>query len=380
MGGGTVSELLEPQSNVDRHWRLPQGDGRRSLATSIALVAFIVLLGVTLLKAYVPFTRYAPGPTYDVLGKNDGKPIVQVEGHETYPTKGQLRMVTVNTTGPETQMSLFEAMTSWLHRDQDLYPKSAIYPKPISNDENRDESAREMVTSQDLAVAAALTELGYSPTTYPSVVQVIKDSPADGVLQAHDVIRTVNTVEVKTLDALLAELDKVKPGDKVELGIERDRSDSTVTITTKPDPTDPTRAVIGIYPAMGYVFPFDVNVDVAEGIGGPSAGAIFSLAIYDSLTPGALTGGRKIAGTGTMSADGKVGPISGVRQKIAGAERDGASLFLVPVDNCDEAVKAQTDLRVVPVATLHDAIDVVEKYAADTHADLPACKAATSEP
>lgn len=347
---------------------------RRSLAIGIALLALIVVIAALTMRVFVPVTRYSPGPTYDVLGeRSNGEPIVEVQGHETYPTEGQLRMLTVNTTGPQAKLSLFEVMSAWFNSDFDLYPRKAIFPEPQTNEESRQESAREMVTSQDVAVAAALHALDIATESAPMVVQVITGGASQDILKVRDVLRSVNGVATPTLETLYAELAKLSPGDVVRIGIEREREPRTVDITTVAAADDPDRAVIGIFPAVGYVFPFDVNVTVDQGIGGPSAGMIFALSIYDTLTPGALTGGETIAGTGTISATGEVGPISGVRQKIAGAERDGASLFLVPVTNCDEAVEAETDLRVVPVATLDEAIGVIETYAADADAALPSC-------
>lgn len=355
-----------------------QGGGvsRRTVAVGIALPLLVACFAVLLLAAPMPFTRFAPGPTVDVLGKQkDGSPVVVVDGAATYPATGQLRMVTVNTTRPDTRLSLFDVLVAWASKDQDLYPKSAIYPRHQTDQQSKEEGAVEMASSQDDAVAAALSELGYSHTTYAAVLTTVKGAPADGKLLPRDEIVSVAGMATPTVADVYAAIKPLKPGDPVAVVVRRGGVEQTVTLTTVADDQDPTRAVIGVYPGVAYRFPFDVRVAVPDDIGGPSAGLIFALSIYDTLTPGSLTGGKRIAGTGTVDDEGQVGPIAGVRQKIAGAQRDGASLFLVPADNCDEAVLADAKLKVVPVATVHDAIGVVQRYAADPHADLPTCKA-----
>ena len=123
------------------------------------------------------------------------------------------------------------------------------------------------------------------------------------------------------------------------------------------------------------MFPFEVSVNIDPSIGGPSAGLMFSLGIYDTLTPGSLTGGETVAGTGTIDATGKVGPIGGIQQKIAGARAAGAELFLVPPDNCGDAVGAANgDMRLVKAASMHTAVEAIETWADDPDADLPTCK------
>ena len=131
---------------------------------------------------------------------------------------------------------------------------------------------------------------------------------------------------------------------------------------------------IGIVPGNGFDFPFQVHVNIDPDVGGPSAGLMFSLAIYDTLTPGSLTGDAAVAGTGTMSEDGSVGPIGGIQQKIVGARDDGAELFLVPPDNCADALQAPNgDMRLVRADTMHDAVEALETWVDDPDATLPTC-------
>jgi Lon-like protease len=147
-------------------------------------------------------------------------------------------------------------------------------------------------------------------------------------------------------------------------------------VVTKPDPTDKTASRIGVSIRSTFVFPFKVKVQLPDTVGGPSAGMMFALAIYDVLTPGSITGGKTIAGSGEITADGVVGPIGGISQKLAAAQRDGAKLFLVAQEHCDEAVHAHYDagkMRLVKVHTLSEAIKDVETWRADPDASLPRC-------
>ncbi len=181
-----------------------------------------------------------------------------------------------------------------------------------------------MVDSQQDAIAAALNELGY---TYPQEVvvkQIIKGSPADGVLKVNDEIITVNGVHVpgvQTLRDLLKANGTSKPA---SIGIIRDGAASTVQVT--PEKSGPT-VIVGIGAGMHYTFPFDVKIQL-NNVGGPSAGQMFALGIIDKLTPGKLNGGEHVAGTGTIDNEGNVGAIGGIRQKMYGAR--GAGRQLVP--------------------------------------------------
>jgi PDZ domain-containing protein len=135
-----------------------------------------------------------------------------------------------------------------------------------------------------------------------------------------------------------------------------------------------------VYVGTGFDFPFQVRLGLDDSIVGPSGGLVFAMSVYDTLTPGSLTGGHDIAGTGTISPDGAVGAIGGIQQKIAGAAAAGAELFLVPPANCAEALGAPADalkeLRLVRAPTLTSALKSVTTYADDPSADLPSCRGA----
>ncbi|HET7691188.1 MAG TPA: PDZ domain-containing protein [Nocardioidaceae bacterium] len=343
---------------------------RRSAAI---ITAFVLLLALVLVAWQVPapFARYSPGPTIDILAtQTDGKPIVEVSGHKTYKTDGQLRMTTVSTTTRDTSPTLLEALAAWVDPDVDLYPYDVIFPDPGTVEEDREASREEMVDSRHAAVAAALAELGYQLV---QVSGLVENGAAKGILRKGDLITKVNGTKVYTGVQVAEIISALTPGDSVSIEVERAGERRTVDIVTKAADDDPERAVVGVFLGVVPELPVTVDVRIPEAIGGPSAGLIFSLAIYDTMTPGALTGGTRIAGTGTIANDGSVGPIGGIRQKIAGAEEDGAELFLVPAENCDEALLVDTDMRLVRADTMHDAVEALEDFVADPDAALPAC-------
>jgi PDZ domain-containing protein len=227
-----------------------------------------------------------------------------------------------------------------------------------------------MASSQDTAIAVALTELGYDVQT-PVVERVTPDSPSEGVMRQGDRILAVNGEPVEALEEIGQAVTDTPEGETVEVTFERDGERRTV---------DLERAMIDGQPRIGIVmttdfdFPFEVDVGVDPDIGGPSAGLMFSLAIYDTLTEGSLTDGEVVAGTGTIAGDGSVGPIGGIDQKIAAARDDGASLFLVPPDNCADALDSpHGDMELVRAQTMSEALAAIEAWADDRDADLPRC-------
>jgi PDZ domain-containing protein len=146
-----------------------------------------------------------------------------------------------------------------------------------------------------------------------------------------------------------------------------------VTITTQPASDDPSQSRVGV--SIVDKPPFPVDIDLGQEIGGPSAGLMFSLGIYDMLTPGSLTGGAHIAGTGTIDDSGQVGEIGGIQQKIAGAVAAGATIFLVPDANCGEAAAAPDagSIELIDVTTMDGAVHALESIASGDGSDVPRC-------
>lgn len=344
---------------------------QRNLA---GLLAVPLLLGLWIVAVTrpLPYVTYEPGVTVDVLDDPDGREIIQVSGHKAFRDDGELRMTTVFVTQPQAKVNLFELMGAWISRDDAVYPYRAIYRPEDTRESNEVEGAIEMVSSQDAAIAVALTELGYDVQPAVEVFSVTKDAPADGKLQVRDVIVAVNGSPTSTTEEVGNAVRSTPEGQDVTLTVVRDGEERDVTVTPGERDGAP---FIGIDMLPSYRFPFEVSVDVDPNIGGPSAGLMFSLAIYDTLTPGSLTGGAVVAGTGTIDPDGKVGPIGGIQQKVAAARDTGAELFLVPPDNCDEALDAPNDdMRLVRADTMHDAVAAIEAWVEDPDAALPSCE------
>jgi Lon-like protease len=348
---------------------------RRTLASVLVACLLLGLCGAAVVLP-VPYVTMSPGPTVDVLGRSNDKPIIDVRGHRTYPTKGELRLTTVRVTNPAQHIGLGQALAAWVDRTRAVYPRDAIYPPDQTSQDVEQQNSVEMVSSQDTAVAAALTELGYRLPLQIEVLAVTKGSPAAGRLRTRDRIVAINGVPMRSVKQVSAAIQRTGVGEPASFVVRRGSQTKRVQITAKASRDDPERAVVGVQIGTGYDFPFDVSVRLGDDIGGPSAGLIFSLGVYDTLTPGALTGGTDIAGTGTIDERGHVGPIGGIQQKIVAARDAGATIFLVPPADCGSALHADVrkdEIQLVKAATMHSAVQSLEAYSADKHADLPAC-------
>lgn len=213
----------------------------RPKAVAVCAVPVVALLA-TAVFAPLPFSLAQPGLTANVLGENKGDPVITISGAPVRRTSGQLRMTTIEATGPDARVSLGDVISGWFAKDRAVMPRDSVYPSGNSVKEIEQHNADEMKQSQDTATEAAL--------------------------------------------AYLHEKNDVK-----------------------------------------------VTLKLAD-VGGPSAGLLFTLGIIDKLdgdgSGGDLTGGRTVAGTGTIDADGKVGAVGGVGLKTQAARRDGATVFLVP--------------------------------------------------
>jgi PDZ domain-containing protein len=355
---------------------------RRTLAGVWALaVAMVVLLIITFLPTSYVIQR--PGPVYNTLGSAanaDGEevPLISVDGAQTYPTEGSLDLLTVQVQGNrERTPSWFELAMAWFDPTKAVLPIDAIFPPGQTTEQRNEDSATMMVDSQHEATAAALTELGYDVGATLAVHSVLDDAAAAGVLQEGDLILEANGAPVADVSALRSVINEGE-GDPVELLIVRDGEQRTVEVTPKEDIGEDgeTVWVMGVNLTTDYEFPIDVTIQL-NNVGGPSAGMMFALGIIDTLTPDELNGGEQVAGTGTITADGEVGPIGGIRQKMWGAVDAGAEWFLAPEANCDEVVgHIPRDLRVFSIEDLDDALAVLDGVREGGDLDaLPTCTA-----
>lgn len=338
-----------------------------------AAVSAVVLVSIALMLP-VPYVYLQPGDAFNTLGDYGDQPMFTFgEDVTTYPTSGDLDFTTVSVLRPDGEISLGQAIMKYLDPDVAIVPRSLVYPDGTTAQGSEAQSAAQFDSSNDSSRVAALRAAGYTVPGTPRVAEVATDGAAAQVLEAGDLIRAVDGKSVDSSTAAVQAVGSGTPGQTVSLDITREKTDRTVQVTTRPDATDPSIPRIGVTLGTSFDFPIEITNNV-DAVGGPSAGAMFALGIYDLLTPGALTGGLKVAGTGEITPDGVIGPIGGVQQKIAGAAKADASVFLVPAANCAEAIDGDTkDLTLVKVETLDGAIDALTQLANDPKAKVPSC-------
>ena len=348
--------------------RLPRMSHRLAtlLIAGVCVLAGLVVAAVVT----VPYVALSPGPTVNTLSKPGGKELILITGRPTYPTTGNLNLVTVSYTGgPGTDFNIFSALRAWLTPNDAVVPASEIYGSGQTQQQVIQQDTQQMLGSQQDATAAALCYLNISYATADPVSTVVKGTPAYGVLHSGDKITAVDGTPVGCHHDVVTMIKNRVPGAPVELTVVRNRAVRTVRLTTE---NVGNKAVVGIQlGAPTYKFPFSVKINLAD-VGGPSAGLMFALGIVDKLTPGNLTGGRFIAGTGEIQPNGTIAPIGGIQQKMAGARAAGATVFLTPADNCANTAGAvPTGLRVVRVSTLAEAISDLQAIKAGK--PVPSC-------
>ncbi|PJE11251.1 PDZ domain-containing protein [Mycobacterium sp.] len=338
---------------------------RRILTLMVALVP-IVVFGVLLAVVTVPFVSLGPGPTFDTLGEVDGKQVVQIEGTQTHPTTGHLNMTTVS---QRDDLTLGEAMSLWISGQEQLVPRDLIYPPGKSRDEVDQANNADFKTSEDSAQYAALGYLKYPEAV--TVASVTDPGPSAGKLKPGDAIDAVDRTPVATVEQFTSLLKKTKPGQVVTIDYRRKNEPAGIAEITLGTNKDRDYGFMGVAVLDAPWAPFTVDFNLAN-IGGPSAGLMFSLAVVDKLTTGDLAGSTFVAGTGTITVDGKVGPIGGITHKMAAARAAGASVFLVPAKNCYEAMSdIPSGLKLVKVETLGSAVDAL--HAMTSGGATPSC-------
>jgi Lon-like protease len=326
---------------------------RRVLTLLIAAAGVIAALAAASIPA-VPYVALTPGPTLNTLGEQAGHPLIVIGGHRTYRTSGHLNMVTVSAIGgPGSNFNIFAALRAWLSPHDAVVPEQEIYTPGQTQQQVQRQDTLEMANSQQTATAAALCQLGIPYQTVDTIQATIKGKPAYGVLRKGDVITAVDGTPVNCRHDAATLIRARKPGAPVTLTVKRAGKLKTFRLRTG---DLQGQAVVGVEVSESYKFPFQVKIDIGN-IGGPSAGLMFALGIIDKLTPANLTGGRFIAGTGEIEANGTVEPIGGIQQKMAGARSAGATVFLTPAQNCpDTSGAVPAGLTLVKVYNLGGAI------------------------
>jgi PDZ domain-containing protein len=326
------------------------------LTSGVVLLVLFGLLGTTL---PVPYVAQVPGPTFNTLGDIDGSPIITVEGRDPNKVSGNLNLTTVGVS--RGGVSLVQAVRGWFDDEVAVVPEEAVYPPGRSEQETRNANREAFLTSEQAAESAALGHLGYPVKVV--VQEVPKGSPSASLLAPGDTIDAVDGRPTPDSDTLAQVLTDIPAGTAVTVDSTHLGTPGQVQITTKAAP-DRKGSLLGVSVLAQPSAPFDVTIDVKD-VGGPSAGLMLTLGILDLVGDDDLTGGAKVAGTGTIDAKGAVGPIGGITLKMVAAKNIGAKLFLVPADNCAEAAGVDDPgFPLAKVATLDDALKALSDFEA----------------
>ncbi|MFJ4207127.1 PDZ domain-containing protein [Paenarthrobacter sp. NPDC089675] len=367
---GSVDPRQTPDAESSSAPPAPPGGSRYMMMVVSGLLALGLGVGAAALP--VPYVVESAGPTFNTLGQDGDKPVITISGRQSFPAKGNLDLTTVVMSGgPKTPATIFEVFRAWLDKSKAVYPEELIYPKGTTAEQTVQQGEIAMETSQENAVAAALRELDIPFEQRLTVAGLSDGSPSQGKLKEGDRLTSINGKAITSMSVIQSELSA---GAGAPVAVVVDRNGTAVTETVTPTKNANDRYVLGVLLSSDFTFPFDVKISL-DNVGGPSAGMMFALGIVDSLTPGDMTGGRHVAGTGTITPDGAVGAIGGIAQKMIGARQHGATMFLAPAANCADVVGHVPDgLQVVKVETLADATAAVERLGSgkDT-SGLPTC-------
>lgn len=372
-----------------------------TLVLAAVCLAGLVIMSVTV---RVPLVAMGPGPVFDTLGRvevpagteeggmptdddqhTEIKPVVEITGAVPDETTGIFDMTTV---AVRQNLTFGDAVRLWLDPHQQVVPRDQVFPPDRTQEQVDQQNADLMVGSENSAAQAAFRHLKLPMV--PTVQGLATDAAASGILRENDRIMSIDGTEMDDAQAVVDYVADKLPGDTITVELERPALSSSsgdgaddgdaagaaagdaerLTETIKLKPGDPNQGqeadqgylgiMLGDMPANGT----NVTINLSDSVGGPSAGLMFALAIVDKLSPGELTGGRHIAGTGEISGDGEVGPIGGIGHKIVAASEDGATEFLVPAANCGEALTNPPEgIELIKVETLDGAIEALQTVA-----------------
>jgi PDZ domain-containing protein len=349
-----------PESEPRGRWYLPRTARARTLSLGGLLAAVLLLVATTV---PVPFVALGPGSTYNTIAAGQGREVITFSGENipaaaTEQPAGHLNMLTIRVVD---RVPLIEAAIMWASGTYEFAPRDEYYPPDKTKEEVTEANVKMFRDSQSVAEIEALRHLGYPNIVYVGSIE--KGSPSWDVLSPDDRITAIDGHPVTDYASLKTIMASTRPGDSVAVTVLRDKSSVTKQVVLGANSDQGPQGFLGVGVVERPTAPFSIDISL-EDIGGPSAGLMFTLGIIDRLTPGDLTGGAFIAGTGTMELDGTVGAIGGVTFKEATARAAGAQYMLVPADNCSEALTdVPHGLTLVRVHTLDDAVSAVTTIA-----------------
>tara|TARA_B100000945_G_scaffold321196_1_gene334397 strand:+ start:3137 stop:4201 length:1065 start_codon:yes stop_codon:yes gene_type:complete len=344
---------LEPKIKLVKNLNVRQ---KKLLVTVLSI--FIVIGSLTFVKTDYYFM--SPGPPYQWD--------IEYGNIENYEFNGNLFQLTVR----RDEANALIYAWSYVDKSIDLYPREVILPKGVTPDELSQISIQNMKTSENVAIAVALTYIGYdigSKGDGVSVVGILDDSPVKDKLQRGDLLNSINGIEISSATEFIATLRRYQIGDVISIGVERDFDGERKNIEVQ------TKLIEHVEyegePMVGFLattvnerfdFPFEVDIKTGN-VGGPSAGLMMALNVYNNLIPKDITNSLVIAGTGTIEIDGSVGPVGGIKQKVIAAKRAGAELILVPTANFEEALPMATESTdIVAIDSFEEALKVISEY------------------
>ena len=338
--------------------RAPRWVRRATWGTGVSLAVLVALVVAASLVSS-GYVAYKPGSATAAEDR------VDIDGATAYPPTGDILFLTVSVD----RMSKLEKWWYDRNDDIDMQKESDAFPK--GRKVNSQVNAQLMTQSKSTAELVALQYLGYDvlENTGARILSVVAGSPADGHVRDGDTIVAIEDVAVTTKEQATTRLRTTEPGQSIVLRVENDQGaarDETIVLGTRPDAIERWGFMgvsLGDRIRQKDPMPIDLTIDSGR-VGGDSAGLAFTLSIIDELTPGELTGGHRIAVTGTMQSDGTVGPIGGIRQKVVAARKAKAELILVPEgENYDDAVaKAGDTIKVVAVKDLEGALAALSDF------------------
>ena len=323
---------------------------------SLKILIIVVLSALPFGVIKTDYYFMSPGPPYQWE--------IQIEGAESFDYDGNLYQLTVR----RDEANYFTYIWAKVDSSVDLYSREVILPKGVTPKQLADISIQNMKTSENVAIAVALDSLDFQIETQGDgvlVVGILDDSPVAGKLLKEDLIISINNEEIKSTSEFIALLRTYEIGDTVSIGLIR--NDKETSIETKliehiDYENEPMVGFLASTPNQRFVFPITVDIETGN-VGGPSAGLMMALNVYNSLTEEDLTKGTKVAGTGTIEIDGSVGPVGGVKQKVIAAKRAGATLILVPTANYDDAKSYEDDeTSIIAIETFDNALEVISEY------------------
>ena len=324
----------------------------------IFLVLFVSISSLSLVKTDYYFM--SPGPPYQWD--------IEYENIDTYEFEGNLFQLTVK----RDEANALVYAWSLINESYDLYPREIILPDGVTPKELSEISIQNMRTSENVAIAVALKNVGYEISSKGdgvAVVGLLDDSPVKNKLKKGDLIQSINSTDIFSATEFIATLRTYSIGETVSIGLLREIDGVKKQIFVKTTLVEhveykgePMVGFLATTVNERFDFPFEIDIKTGN-VGGPSAGLMMALNVYNNLIPNDITNSMIVAGTGTIEIDGSVGPVGGIKQKIIAAKRAGAELILVPVANFEEAQPFETDkTAIVAVDSFYEALSVISQY------------------